>query len=161
MSAKKPTAAAKPTTAKTAVKPTTAKKPAAKPATAKKPAAKPTTAKKPAAKPATAKTAMSPTTARTSTEAATRTHPRLWAAIYARWLAGDVGGLAGKWNARKAQLAVVEYKKRAALLGDSGYTTAAAAPDNSLNRWTREDWGYAGEPGRSRPRYVGGPEQRA
>lgn len=75
-----------------------------------------------------------------------RTHPKLWRTIQQKWLKGSKGGVAGKWNARKAQLAVQEYKRKSQeKYGDSGYKTPktkAKMRDNSLNKWTQEDWGY-------------------
>lgn len=65
------------------------------------------------------------------------TDPKLWAKIKHKWHVGDKGGVPGQWNARKAQLAVQEYKK----LGGT-YTTARPSRNNSLVRWTHEDWGY-------------------
>ena len=77
---------------------------------------------------------------------AERTHPALWDRIKKKWHEGSKGGLAGKWNARKAQLAVQEYKRESKnKYGDSGYTTkktAVAMRTNSLHKWTQEDWGY-------------------
>lgn len=68
--------------------------------------------------------------------AAERTDEKLWQKIRKKWLAGEKGGVAGKWNARKAQLAVLEYKRRG-----GGYV-GKKKRDNSLAVWTREDWGY-------------------
>ncbi|WP_447415127.1 hypothetical protein, partial [Clostridium perfringens] len=49
--------------------------------------------------------------------------------------AGARGGRKGQWSARKAQLAVAEYKKRGG--GYEGRTD----PHNALHAWTEEDWG--------------------
>jgi hypothetical protein len=65
------------------------------------------------------------------------TDEKLWAKVKHKWHYGEKGGVPGQWNARKAQLAVQEYKK----LG-GGYVTARPSHDNSLVLWTREDWGY-------------------
>ena len=64
-------------------------------------------------------------------------NPELWSQIKKRWHNGDKGGKAGQWNARKAQLAVQEYKR-------SGGTYKTKKPNrrNSLVKWTKEDWGY-------------------
>lgn len=48
---------------------------------------------------------------------------------------GDKGGRKGQWSARKAQMAVQEYKK-----AGGGYAGPKSA-DNSLVVWTEEDWG--------------------
>lgn len=69
-------------------------------------------------------------------DTAVRTHPRLWEAVKLKWLHSESGGVAGKWNARKAMLAVQEYKR----LG-GGYV-GERDPDNSLKKWEREQWGY-------------------
>lgn len=79
-----------------------------------------------------------------------RTHPRLWEQIKEKWHQGDKGGQAGKWNARKAQLAVQEYKRESEKkYGDNGYK-GSKPKQNSLKKWTDEDWGYAGKEGESR-----------
>lgn len=62
---------------------------------------------------------------------------KLWNTIKNKWLNGDKGGIAGQWNARKAQLAVQEYKRKG-----GRYKTSRKSPKNSLVRWTKEDWGY-------------------
>lgn len=100
------------------------------------------------------------TTPRTGTAKAERLHPELWDRIKNKWHKGSKGGVAGKWNARKAQLAVADYKRQSqAKYGDSGYAAPKRrdhARRNSLARWTAEDWGYAGREGDSRylPRAV-------
>jgi hypothetical protein len=81
---------------------------------------------------------------------ARRTDPELWEQVKRRVTRGDKGGAPGTWSARKAQLAVAEYKK-----AGGGYVGPKAA-DNSLARWTREAWGTAsGRPsGESGERYL-------
>jgi hypothetical protein len=66
---------------------------------------------------------------------AERTNPKLWEEVKAEVKEGEKGGKAGEWSARKAQLAVQEYKKRG-----GGYK-GRKAPDNALNQWTEEEWG--------------------
>jgi len=68
-------------------------------------------------------------------ETAQKTDPELWDKIKQRVTAGDKGGDPGEWSARKAQLAVAEYKK-----AGGGYK-GRKDPDNHLAQWTREDWG--------------------
>jgi len=63
-----------------------------------------------------------------------RTNQALWERIVAEVTAGDKGGNKGQWSARKAQMAVQLYKKRG-----GGYK-GAKDPDNSLARWTKQDW---------------------
>ncbi len=81
---------------------------------------------------------------------AQRTDPALWDKVKRRVMRGDKGGAAGEWSARKAQLAVAEYKKEG-----GGYAGGKKA-DNSLSRWTKEDWGTAsGKPsGETGERYL-------
>jgi hypothetical protein len=67
---------------------------------------------------------------------AVRTDPALWERVRAKWLKSDKGGTAGKWNARKAMLAVQDYKRQG-----GGYV-GKKSPTNSLKKWEREDWGY-------------------
>jgi len=47
---------------------------------------------------------------------------------------GNKGGRPGQWSARKAQLAVAQYK------GAGGGYVGAKKADNSLARWTRQNW---------------------
>ena len=65
------------------------------------------------------------------------TDAKLWGKVKRKWHYGEKGGVPGQWNARKAQLAVQEYKK----LGGT-YKTARPSRKNSLVKWTQEDWGY-------------------
>lgn len=66
---------------------------------------------------------------------AKKTDPDLWEKVKATVTKGDKGGEAGQWSARKAQLAVAEYKK-----AGGGYE-GGKAKDNHLSQWTKEDWG--------------------
>lgn len=68
-------------------------------------------------------------------ETADRTDPALWEQVKQEITAGAKGGRKGQWSARKAQLAVAEYTKRG-----GGYV-GRRDPDNSLHRWTAEEWG--------------------
>lgn len=63
-----------------------------------------------------------------------RTNPSLWDAVVKEVTAGDKGGRPGQWSARKAQLAVLEYKKRG-----GGYI-GGKDPQNSLVQWTKQEW---------------------
>ena len=65
---------------------------------------------------------------------ADRNDPDLWERIKAEVTRGRKGGKAGQWSARKAQLAVAEYKK-----AGGGYR-GEKADDNHLAEWTEEDW---------------------
>ncbi|SOB87730.1 hypothetical protein SAMN06297144_2866 [Sphingomonas guangdongensis] len=68
-------------------------------------------------------------------ETAERTDPKLWEKVKKKIIAGDKGGEKGEWSARKAQMAVAEYKKQG-----GGYKGEKDA-DNSLHQWSEEDWG--------------------
>ena len=68
-------------------------------------------------------------------ETAKKTDPKLWEKVKKAITAGDKGGEKGEWSARKAQMAVAEYKKRR-----GGYA-GKKDPHNSLHEWTEEDWG--------------------
>ena len=65
---------------------------------------------------------------------AERTNPELWEKVKAEVTEGSKGGKSGEWSARKAQLAVQEYKKRG-----GGYR-GKKAEDNSLTQWAQEEW---------------------
>lgn len=66
---------------------------------------------------------------------ARRSDPELWDRVKAEVMAGGKGGRPGEWSARKAQLAVQDYKRRG-----GGYVGGKSA-DNHLLQWEREDWG--------------------
>lgn len=68
---------------------------------------------------------------------ARRTDAQLWEKVKDEVTRGDKGGRPNQWSARKAQFAVQEYKKRG-----GGYE-GEQREDNSLKRWTEEDWGTA------------------
>ncbi len=74
---------------------------------------------------------------------ARRSDPALWEQVKGGVTAGDKGGAPGQWSARKAQMAVQEYKRRG-----GGYEGLKRA-DNHLHQWTEEDWG-TGSGARSR-----------
>ena len=66
---------------------------------------------------------------------AERTDPELWEKIKQEVTSATKGGQAGQWSARKAQLAVQQYKKA------GGRYAGRKAADNSLRQWQEEDWG--------------------
>lgn len=76
---------------------------------------------------------------------AKRNKPALWKITVEEVKKGSKGGASGQWSARKAQLAVHLYKKRG-----GGYKGRKNS-NNSLAKWTREDWGT----GSGRPSVVG------
>lgn len=65
---------------------------------------------------------------------AVRDDPDLWEDVKREVLRGSKGGNPGQWSARKAQLAVRLYQERG-----GGYVGPKRA-DNSLAKWTREEW---------------------
>jgi hypothetical protein len=81
---------------------------------------------------------------------ARRTNPKLWDQVKHGVTRGDKGGKPGQWSARKAQIAISEYKKRG-----GGYEGEKRS-DNHLAQWTREDWGTkSGKPsGETGERYL-------
>ncbi|WP_121116170.1 DUF5872 domain-containing protein [Croceibacterium ferulae] len=83
-------------------------------------------------------------------ETAKRDDPELWDKVKDEVTAGDKGGKKGQWSARKAQLAVQEYKHEG-----GGYLGKKDA-DNSLTQWTEEDWGTksGGKSGETGERYL-------
>ena len=83
-------------------------------------------------------------------DTADRTDPALWERVKDEITAGDKGGKPGEWSARKAQMAVAEYKK-----AGGGYRGERDA-DNSLHQWGEEDGGTkSGKPsGETGERYL-------
>ena len=83
-------------------------------------------------------------------QSAERSDPQLWDKVKAEVTHGDKGGEPDQWSARKAQLAVAEYKKRG-----GGYKGRKSA-DNHLTQWTQEEWGTrSGKPsGETHERYL-------
>jgi hypothetical protein len=81
---------------------------------------------------------------------AIRTDPECWEQVKAEITRGSKGGAPNQWSARKAQLAVAEYKKRGG--GYLGQKTG----DNHLVQWTRQEWAtQSGQPsGRTQERYL-------
>jgi len=81
---------------------------------------------------------------------ATKTDPAKWKRIVSAVKASDKGGSPGQWSARKAQLATQRYQK-----SGGGYK-GPKDPDNSLSRWTKEEWGTkSGKPSTQGPRATG------
>lgn len=72
---------------------------------------------------------------------AEKTDPRKWEKVKKQVTASDKGGKPGQWSARKAQMAVAEYKKEGG--GYRGKKTEA----NHLTQWTKEEWGTKSEKG--------------
>ena len=68
------------------------------------------------------------------TETAVKTDPKLWEKVKQEVTKGDKGGKPGQWSARKAQLAVHDYKA-----AGGGYDGEKSA-DNHLAQWSHEEW---------------------
>ncbi len=67
---------------------------------------------------------------------AQKTDPELWERVKHEITAGDKGGRPGVWSARKAQMAVQEYKRRG-----GGFLGEKPDADNHLLQWEKEEWG--------------------
>lgn len=70
---------------------------------------------------------------------AKRTNPELW-----EYCKQEALEKMGKFSARAMQYAVKLYKER------GGEYVGTKSEENSLVKWTKEDWGYTGESGQSR-----------
>lgn len=83
-------------------------------------------------------------------DTADRTDPALWEQVKQEVTAGAKGGAAGEWSARKAQLAVAQYKQR------GGDYRGGKDLHNHLVDWTQEEWGTkSGKPsGETHERYL-------
>ncbi|MEW9920446.1 DUF5872 domain-containing protein [Marimonas sp. MJW-29] len=68
---------------------------------------------------------------------AEKTDSELWEKVKDKHLQSDKGGEPGQWSARKAQLAVQEYKRRGGAYAEDG----TDQEDTDLHQWTEEDWG--------------------
>ena len=80
---------------------------------------------------------------------AKRSNPKLWDKVVSEAKASSKGGDPGEWSARKAQMAVTEYKKRG-----GGYSGPKES-DNSLSKWTKEKWRTSdGTPSEGKKRYL-------
>ncbi len=66
---------------------------------------------------------------------AEKTDPELWEKVKAEITASGRGGKPGQWSARKAQLAVHDYKAA------GGRYKGEKSADNHLVEWTGEQWG--------------------
>lgn len=80
---------------------------------------------------------------------AVKRDPAKWKATVARVKASSKGGDPGEWSARKAQIAVQQYKA-----SGGGYVGPKKA-DNSLSKWTGEKWRTSdGSPSEGKKRYL-------
>jgi hypothetical protein len=68
---------------------------------------------------------------------AIRTNERMWQSIKRSVLKSTKGGVSGKWSARKAQIATRIYKSR------GGKYKGRRSPQNSLTRWSKQQWRYS------------------
>lgn len=65
-----------------------------------------------------------------------RTKPKMYERIQKQVKAGKKGGPAGKWSARKAQLAINKYKSQG-----GGFCGPKTKAQKSMSKWTDEKWG--------------------
>lgn len=80
-----------------------------------------------------------------------RTDEPKWKRIVAAVKASDKGGKPGQWSARKAQLATQRYKS-----SGGGYSGPKTKAQQSLSKWTKEDWGTkSGKPSTQGPKATG------
>jgi hypothetical protein len=80
---------------------------------------------------------------------AKKTNPSKWKAVVAKVKASTKGGDPGEWSARKAQLAVQEYK------ASGGGYVGKKSSDNSLSKWTDQKWKASdGSPSEGKKRYL-------
>ena len=100
----------------------------------KKSAAKDVSQKTPAKSPAPAKTTKSGKP-RAKSSGDDYTQPELREKIKQQVIAGDKGGRAGQWSARKAQLLAHEYEAQG-----GGYKHPRNAAQKSLKDWGEEKW---------------------
>ena len=66
---------------------------------------------------------------------AEKSDPKLWEKVKTEVTKADKGGKPGQWSARKAQMASKEYKE------EGGGYEGKKDGDNSLQKWSDEDWG--------------------
>ena len=72
------------------------------------------------------------------------TKPELRERLKRKIMAGDKGGRAGQWSARKAQLLAHAYEE-----AGGGYRGGRSASQRHLDSWTKEEWTTAdGKPAR-------------
>lgn len=80
-----------------------------------------------------------------------RTDEAKWKRIVAAVKAGGKGGKPGQWSARKAQMATQRYKA-----SGGGYSGPKTKAQQSLSKWTKEDWGTkSGKPSTQGPKATG------
>jgi hypothetical protein len=77
--------------------------------------------------------------------------PDLRKRIVAAVKAGNKGGRAGQWSARKAQIANQRYEK-----AGGGYTSSKTKAQSNLSKWTAEEWRTkSGKPSTQGPKATG------
>ncbi len=107
----------------------------AKKTAGKKSASRQASSKSPGAKKAAAGGAANKRAAKGSGQAGNYTDPALREKIKREVVAGDKGGRAGQWSARKAQLVAHEYEAQG-----GGYKHARDEAQQSLKDWGDEHW---------------------
>lgn len=66
---------------------------------------------------------------------AKKSDPKLWEKVKKEVTRSSKGGRPGQWSARKAQMAVQEYKH------EGGGFVGKKSEENSLVQWEKEEWG--------------------
>ena len=81
---------------------------------------------------------------------AKKSDPKLWEKVKKDVTRSSKGGKPGQWSARKAQMAVQEYKE------EGGGYEGKKSSDNHLKQWTDEEWGTKSgkESGKTGERYL-------
>ena len=79
---------------------------------------------------------------------ANKTKPLLWKKIVAKVKKENKYGKENSWNARKAQYAVKIYKE-----SGGGYNEKKT-DNNSLVKWTKQDWQYSSKKSQGKGRYL-------
>lgn len=72
---------------------------------------------------------------KSKSDSAKYTKPALRERLKRQVMAGEDGGKAGQWSARKAQILAQKYKA-----AGGGYKGKKSSSQRSLSKWTKEDW---------------------
>lgn len=78
------------------------------------------------------------------------TKPKLREALKQKIQRSSIGGKPGQWSGRKSQLLAQAYRKANGGYRSKKLTTQA----QSLNRWTKQDWGYSSPKQEGKGRYL-------
>lgn len=80
----------------------------------------------------------------------TYTKPKLREALKQKIQSASIGGKPGQWSGRKSQLLAQEYRKSGGGYRNKKLTKQA----QSLNQWTKQDWGYSSPKQEGKGRYL-------